>query len=193
MENEVWKEYEGEIIPFRGIIKVSNLGRIYKIAGNTSSRSRILSGNKENNGYIRLHVSINGVTYREYVHRLVAETFCDNPYKKPYVDHINAIRDDNRASNLHWVTPSENNNNPIYRNKRKKIGHEKLVNSNIMAEANQKKCKAENGDGRVILFNSISDLQKFFCTKANISRKIKSGDFFTSKKSKLYGWKVSLL
>jgi len=42
------------------------------------------------------------------VHRLVANAFCENPNNYNVVDHINHIRDDNRAENLRWVTQSEN-------------------------------------------------------------------------------------
>lgn len=45
------------------------------------------------------------------VHRLVAETFLDNPDEKPTVDHINRVRDDNRLDNLRWATYKEQNNN----------------------------------------------------------------------------------
>ena len=47
------------------------------------------------------------------MHRLVAKTFIPNPENKEQVDHINTIKDDNRAKNLRWVTGEENMNNPL--------------------------------------------------------------------------------
>ena len=48
-----------------------------------------------------------------FVHRAVAELFIPNPDNKPFVDHINTDRYDNRACNLQWVTQKENCNNTL--------------------------------------------------------------------------------
>ena len=45
---------------------------------------------------------------KRYIHRLVAQTFIDNPENKREVNHINGDKLDNRLSNLEWVTSSEN-------------------------------------------------------------------------------------
>ena len=50
------------------------------------------------------------------VHRLIALAFIPNPHNKPFIDHINRIRDDNRIENLRWVTSTENNKNRINNN-----------------------------------------------------------------------------
>ena len=62
-------------------------------------------------------VGINGNLKR--VHRLVADAFIPNPENKPYVDHINNIRDDNRIDNLRWATIKENCQNTSLSSKNK--------------------------------------------------------------------------
>lgn len=189
-EKEVWKDYTGEVTAFHKWIKVSNLGRVYKIGGRTSS-SKILHCTKNSQGYMRVHVSIHGKIYNKPVHRLVAEMFCPNPHNKPYVDHKNAVRDDNRASNLHWVTSSENNKNPHYKKLLSERVKKQLRKRNYLAESLKKPCILENvNDHTKLRFNSLKEANEFFNASADLGSHIKSGKPYTSAKSKLKGWKV---
>ncbi len=87
---------------------VTEDGCVYNKASN-----KWLSSQKDRCGYVRVTLIADKRKYWIAVHRLVAAAFIENPDNKPYVDHINTIRDDNRVENLRWVTGSENNKNPI--------------------------------------------------------------------------------
>ena len=101
LENkEIWKDIKG----YPGY-QISNLGRVW-----SSKRNRYMKPVANNGGYLQIKlIAVNGKRKNELVHRLVALHFIDNPDNKPEVNHINHIRDDNRVSNLEWVSKSENN------------------------------------------------------------------------------------
>lgn len=70
--------------------------------------SRIVKSRLDLAGYETVRLSWNRLTKTHYVHRLVATCFVPNPELKPYVNHINGQKFDNRAANLEWVTHREN-------------------------------------------------------------------------------------
>lgn len=72
--------------------------------GRVSHNGRILSGTVHYDGYI--FVNIRGKNYAK--HRVVAEAFIPNPENKPFVNHIDGNRQNNKVGNLEWCTQSEN-------------------------------------------------------------------------------------
>lgn len=64
-------------------------------------------------GYKHVGLTINKKPKSCRVHRLVAIAFIPNPDDKPYVNHINGVRSDNRVENLEWVTPAENTQHAV--------------------------------------------------------------------------------
>ncbi len=110
--NEIWKgikDYEG--------YAVSNIGRVKSLNYNRTGNERVLKTKRDKYGYLYANLYKDGVQKTFLVHRLVAEAFIPNPENKPFIDHINTIRDDDRAENLRWCTCKENCNNPITRQK----------------------------------------------------------------------------
>lgn len=83
---------------------VSDDGRVW-----SNKTQRWLSQATSSNGYktVRLH----GKTFS--VHRLVAGAWSENPFTKPFVNHVDGNKSNNSATNLEWVTPSENNNHAV--------------------------------------------------------------------------------
>ena len=78
-------------------------------------------------GYSLIGITFGKVQRSVSVHRLVASTFLKNPNLEIYsvVNHINHIRDDNRLSNLEWITPVHNSNKVS--GKSLKVDESKLV------------------------------------------------------------------
>lgn len=64
-------------------------------------------------GYAHVTLYINGKYKRCKVHRLVAIAFIPNPECKPYVNHIDGLKNHNVVNNLEWVTPAENTQHAV--------------------------------------------------------------------------------
>lgn len=117
--NEIWKPVKG----YEGLYEVSDLGNVRSLdryieteKGKQFRKGVSLKPFNNNDGY--LTVDICGKKY--LVHRLVADAFCENPNRERFnvVDHINTIREDNRAINLRWCDTVGNLANPISRKRR---------------------------------------------------------------------------
>ena len=95
---EKWKDITG----FPNYM-ISNFGRVY-----SKKSGLIMKPGKDNKGYLRVSFYENGRSNTRKVHRLVAETFIDNPDNLPQVNHKNEIKTDNRVENLEWCSNSYN-------------------------------------------------------------------------------------
>ena len=118
MENiEIWKEIPG----YEGYFEVSNLGNFrsknriikYKQTGTRLYPGKNLKVELMQDGYSRIVLMKKAIKKRYMCHRLVAETFIDNPNNLPQVNHKDGNRSNNCVDNLEWCTQSENEQHAV--------------------------------------------------------------------------------
>lgn len=94
MPKERWK-----VVESHPNYKVSSLGRVMN-----DKTGKLLNPYDDGQGYLR--VKVDGCNAR--LHILVATAFCSHPEGKNIVNHKRGKKHDCRASQLEWVTQSEN-------------------------------------------------------------------------------------
>ena len=107
---EIWKPIDG----YEGFYEVSNLGRVRSYIPPANSKNvrrstpKIMTPQVNDNGYVVIALVKNKTRKVFRVHRLVATAFVDIVEGKPYVNHIDGDKTNNRFDNLEWCTRSEN-------------------------------------------------------------------------------------
>ena len=114
LQQEEWKDIKG----YEGFYQVSNLGRVKSIAVRRFlgkyqkhviiERERMMALCDTYNGYVVVYLASDRKRKRAYVHRLVAEAFCDKKEGQYEINHIDFNRSNNRADNLEWCNHTEN-------------------------------------------------------------------------------------
>lgn len=112
---EAWKQIDN----YDGLYEVSDLGNVRSVTHIDffyPDKEKLISRTKkgkmliqsEANGYRRVHLCKDGKVRIFSTHRLVAKAFIPNPNNYPEVNHLNGVRNDNRAANLEWCSKSQN-------------------------------------------------------------------------------------
>lgn len=121
MNKEIWKDIPG----YKNYYQVSNIGRVrsltrvvgFKRVGHKSKKTEIGKLKKlvpDKNGYLRTSFYKDAKSIRRGAHQMVALAFIPNPDNKPFINHKNGIKTDNRVENLEWCTPEYNEKHATY-------------------------------------------------------------------------------
>lgn len=120
---------------------------------------------KENNtGYVLFRVRYNNnnkLTLR--LHRILAELFIPNPDNKPFVRHLNDIKDDNRLENLSWGDNATNaqegydNNCYKFKNRSYKVKSIHLPTGDVVIHKSLRSCAEFLGINRKNLAATLSN------------------------------------
>ncbi len=92
-----------DIPGWEGLYQVSKKGEVW------SNRSaKWLKANVTRKGYVQVYLCNMGKGKNHRIHRLVASAWIPNPEAKPFINHKNLDKRDNRVENLEWCTNIEN-------------------------------------------------------------------------------------
>lgn len=98
---EIWKEIKG----FDFTYLISNYGNVQKIKNEQSTFLKIYDNGI---GYKMVVLRLNKKNKMQYVHRLVAKHFLDNPNNFREVNHIDFDKANNNLSNIEWCDRQKN-------------------------------------------------------------------------------------
>ena len=114
-----------------GLVRNRKTGRLLKPAVNGA-------------GYLHVVLRKKNKSYTQRIHRLVCETFIDNPNNYKCVDHIDRCRINNHVSNLRWASHSMNAKN------RKPVGNTNITGVSWTDSTKRYECQVTDFVGKRI-------------------------------------------
>lgn len=111
---ECWRWYDGYV----NLYQVSTRGQVRGVdrwVTDSKGRKRFIKGRilkprRDKNGYLCVTLSRDGKERTFKIHRMVAETWLDNPENKPEVNHLDENPGNPDVFNLSWASRIENQN-----------------------------------------------------------------------------------
>jgi hypothetical protein len=94
------------------------------------SNQRIIALTPRNDGYLQCR--LDGRLYLQ--HRIIMEQFVPNPDNLPCCDHISHVRDENRITNLRWISHTNNQRNKSSSNRVEYVYVAELPDEAIVVE-----------------------------------------------------------
>ncbi|MGN1269386.1 MAG: NUMOD4 domain-containing protein [Clostridia bacterium] len=154
---EVWKDIKG----YEGLYQVSNLGRIKSIPRHgTRKNIHIISQRHNKCGYKIVNLYKNAKGKAKTVHRIVAETFIENPLSKEDINHIDGNKENNNVTNLEWTSHKENMRH-ARKNNLIKISNKVIEQGRKIGKTRAKKVAQINNCNRTIKeWNSITEANR---------------------------------
>ena len=149
---DVWRD----VVGYEGKYQVNTKGEVRSLNYNRMNKTCLLKPYLGNRGYLSVVLSKGNKTKTKMVHKLVAESFIPNEDGKPFIDHINNIKTDNRVENLRWVTHKENMRNPLTRKRFSESAKKRPISENALKNRQRRiYCKELNKT-----FDSITQASK---------------------------------
>lgn len=106
---EVWLPVPG----YEGRYSVSDFGNVMSMNWNNTDLLKILKPARGSHGYLQVNLWKNDKPKSNLVHSLVASAFIGERRKGLHINHKSGIKTDNRASNLEYVTRSQNSQHAL--------------------------------------------------------------------------------
>lgn len=106
---EEWKDYIENYYQASTHGNIRSVDRSVLFNGTPAVRKGlVLKQTVNSKGYLTVVICVNGSRRTEYVHRIIAKTFLNNPENREEVNHIDGNVFNNRLENLEWVFREEN-------------------------------------------------------------------------------------
>lgn len=153
---EIFKDIPG----YEGLYQVSNLGNV-KSLKRPGAKEKLIKGEIDQDGYIRIPLTKNGKTKKYKAHRLVMMAFNNTNDDSLQVNHIDGNKKNNKLENLEWCTASYNTRHSYINNLNKTKGFKTIIKNKLTGEEKEyrsmRDASIDMGYNKGYLFKKINN------------------------------------